>query len=198
MKIVLSPEGCTKNSISLAEILLLIAYYQEVDFEEAHDSLIEKGYVTGADRVINHDNRWRVTRAGKEIIDSVVLDSDKSEKSDAELLILAGRLKEIFPAGKKDGTSNYWAEGKALIAKRLKAFFKKYGAEYSDDQIVTAAEKYVEGFNGNYQFMRTLKYFIFKDMEVAGEREYTSELLNYLENAGQEEVLKNDWTSTIT
>lgn len=198
MKIVLSPEGCTKNSISLAEILLLIAYYQEVDFEEAHDSLIEKGYVTGADRVINQDNRWRVTRAGKEIIDSVVLDSDKSEKSDAELLILAGRLKEVFPAGKKDGTSNYWAEGKALIAKRLKAFFKKYGADYSDDQIVTAAEKYVEGFNGNYQFMRTLKYFIFKDMEVAGEREYTSELLNYLENAGQEEVLKNDWTSTIT
>lgn len=198
MKIVLSPEGCTKNSVSLAEILLLIAYYQEVDFEEAHDSLIEKGYVTGADRVINQDNRWRVTRAGKEIIDSVVLDSDKSEKSDAELLILAGRLKEVFPAGKKDGTSNYWAEGKALIAKRLKAFFKKYGAEYSDDQIVTAAEKYVEGFNGNYQFMRTLKYFIFKDMEVAGEREYTSELLNYLENAGQEEVLKNDWTSTIT
>lgn len=198
MKIVLSPEGCTKNSVSFAEILLLIAYYQEVDFEEAHDSLIEKGYITGADMIINPDNRWRVTRAGKEIIDSVVLDSDKSEKSDAELLILAGRLKEVFPAGKKDGTSNYWAEGKALIAKRLKAFFKKYGAEYSDDQIVTAAEKYVEGFNGNYQFMRTLKYFIFKDMEVAGEREYTSELLNYLENAGQEEVLKNDWTSTIT
>lgn len=198
MKIVLSPEGCIKNLISLAEILLLIAYYQEVDFEEAHNGLIEKGYITGADMVINHDNKWRVTRAGKEIIDAVVLDSDKSEKSDAELLILAGRLKEVFPAGKKDGTSNYWAEGKALIAKRLKAFFKKYGTDYSDDQIVTAAEKYVEGFNGNYQFMRTLKYFIFKDMEVAGEREYTSELLNYLENAGQEEALRDDWTSTIT
>ena len=63
---------------------------------------------------------------------------------------------------------------------------------------VNAAIKYVRGFNGNYQYMKTLKYFIFKEKiganrEVEGE----SDLINYMENDGQEEDLRNDWTSTL-
>lgn len=198
MKIVLSIEGCQKNQVTLGEVLMLLAHYNKIDLESSQNLLIEKGYITAERDSLFQQNGWRVTRKGNELIDSVVLDSEKSEKSDTEILILAGRLKEVFPAGRKDGTSNYWAEGKALIAKRLKAFFKKYGTEFTDDQIVNAAKKYVESFNGNYQFMRTLKYFIFKDRDIAGEREYTSDLLNYLENAGNEEVLRDDWTSKIT
>lgn len=197
MKIVLSTEGCTKNQVSLGEVLMLLAHRNKVDLEKAQTLLIEKGYITADRDDLFQQNGWRVTRKGSDLIDSVVLDSDSSEKSDADILILAGKLKEIFPAGRKDGTSNYWAEGKALIAKRLKAFFKKYGTDYTDDQIVNATKKYVESFNGHYQFMRTLKYFIFKDKDVAGEREYSSDLLNYLENAGHEENLREDWMSTL-
>lgn len=196
MKIVLSTEGCNKNQVSLGEMLMLLAHLNKIELKEAHDLLIKKGYITAERDNMFQQNGWRVTRKGNELIDSVVLDSDKSEKSDADILALAEQLKEVFPAGRKDGTSNYWAEGKALIAKRLKAFFKKYGTDYTDEQIIAATKKYVESFNGNYQFMRTLKYFIFKDKDVAGEREYSSDLLNYLENAGNEEILKDDWTST--
>lgn len=196
MKIVLSRDGCSKNQISIGEVLLLLAYYNKVDLKDAEENLIEKGYITAERNNLFQQVSWRVTRKGGEILDSVVLDSEKTEKSDEDILILAGRLKEVFPIGKKEGTSNYWAEGKALIAKRLKAFFKKYGTDYTDEQIVNATRKYVESFNGNYQFMRTLKYFIFKDRDIAGEREYTSDLLNYLENAGNEETFKDDWTST--
>lgn len=197
MKIVISQEGCEKNQISLGEILLLLMIYAKTDYDEVKDSLIRKGFIM-ADRQNLFPGKWIITRTGGEMIDSVVLDSEKIDnKDDEDILILAGKLKEVFPAGKKDGTSNYWAEGKALIAKRLKAFFKKYGTDYTDEQIINAAKKYVEGFNGNYQFMRTLKYFIFKDTDVAGEREYTSDLLSYIENAGQEENLRNDWISTM-
>lgn len=197
MKIVLSREGCNKNNVSIGEILMLLAYYNKVELEEVHKLLIEKGYITAKRDNLFQEKGWRVTRKGKELLDSVVLDSESSEKSDKDILILAGKLKEVFPAGKKDGTSNYWAEGKALIAKRLKAFFKKYGTDYTDEQIVNAARKYVESFNGNYQFMRVLKYFIFKDRDIAGEREYTSDLLNYIENAGQEDTLKDDWNTEL-
>lgn len=175
---------------------MLLVYYNKIELKKAQDLLIEKGYITAERDDLFQQNGWRVTRKGSELIDSVVIDSEDSEKSDNEILALAEKLKEIYPAGRKDGTSNYWAEGKALIAKRLKAFFKKYGTDYTNEQIITATRKYVESFNGNYQFMRTLKYFIFKDKDVAGEREYSSDLLNFLENAGNEEVLKDDWMST--
>lgn len=195
-RIILSIEGCSKNQVSLGEVLMLLAHLNKIELKKAQDLLIEKGYITAERDDLFQQNGWRVTRKGSELIDSVVIDSEDSEKSDNEILALAEKLKEIYPAGRKDGTSNYWAEGKALIAKRLKAFFKKYGTDYTNEQIITATRKYVESFNGNYQFMRTLKYFIFKDKDVAGEREYSSDLLNFLENAGNEEVLKDDWMST--
>lgn len=196
MKIVISKEGCTKNGVSLGEVLMLLAYCNNENLHHAHELLTNKGYI--AEKYDNfHPVGWRLTRAGIEVLDSVVIDSERYERSDVDLLNLAGKLKEIFPPGKKEGTSNYWAEGKLLIVKRLKAFFKKYGNDYTDDQIIQAAKKYVEGFNGNYQFMRTLKYFIFKDQEVAGERDYSSDLLNYIENAGQEDTLGNDWNTEL-
>ena len=59
------------------------------------------------------------------------------------------------------------------------------------------AEKYVEGFNGSYQYMRLLKYFIFKEKVGAnGEIEGDSELISYIENADDED-LRNEWTSTL-
>lgn len=198
MSIVISYEGCKKNNISLGEVLMLLAHLNNIQLEVSHVSLIEKGYITADRDHLLQPIGWRVTRSGIELLNAVIVDSSESKKSDEEILALAVRLKEVFPKGLKEGTSNYWAEGKVLIAKRLKAFFKKYGTEYTDDEIVAAAQKYIESFNGNYQFMKTLKYFIFKDKEVAGEREYTSDLLNYLENAGQEETLRNDWTSSLT
>ena len=86
-----------------------------------------------------------------------------------------------------------------MIVRRLKLFFKKYGNKFTDEQIIQAAEKYVQGFNGNYQYMRLLKYFIFKEKVGAnGEVEGDSELISYIENAGQEEDLRNDWTSSLS
>ena len=61
-----------------------------------------------------------------------------------------------------------------------------------------AAEKYVQGFNGDYQYMKLLKYFILKEKIGAdGEVEGESDLISYIENAGQEDELSNDWTTTL-
>lgn len=217
MTICLSKEGCQKNNISLAEALLMLAIHNNADLDMAQKELIKKGYITADRDDLFQQVGWRLTNKGTEVIDSVIVDSDKKQEPNDRLVQLATRLKEIFPKGKKDGTNYYWADGVALIVRRLNLFFKKYDAslndifneeahimtvkdynKFIDDRIVQAATKYVQGFNGNYQYMRLLKYFIFKEkVGAAGEVEGDSELISYIENAGQEENLRNDWTSTI-
>lgn len=198
MTVCLSKEGCQKNNVSIGEALLLLSIHNNADLDVAQKELIRKGYITADRNDLFQQVGWRLTNKGTEVIDSVIVDSDKKSKPDERLTQLATRLKEVFPKGKKDGTNYYWADGVALIVRRLKLFFRKYGDTYTDEQIVKAAEKYVQGFNGNYTYMRLLKYFIFKEkVGAAGEVEGDSELISYIENAGQEENLRNDWTSTL-
>ena len=198
MTICLSKEGCQKNNVSIGEALLLLSVHNNADLDIAQKELIKKGYITADRNDLFQQIGWRLTNKGTEVIDSVIADSDKDQESEDRLIQLAVRLKEIFPKGRKDDTNYYWADGVALIVRRLKQFFKKYGDTYTDEQIIRATEKYVWGFNGNYQYMRLLKYFIFKEkVGAAGEVEGDSELISYIENAGQEEDLRNDWTSTL-
>ena len=105
---------------------------------------------------------------------------------------------EIFPKGKKEGTCHYFKGNKKDNVLKLKKFFKLYG-KYTDQQILNAARNYVASFNGNYAYMRILKYFIWKDeikVNSEGTRyvEEVSDLANLIENAGHEDTLRNDWT----
>lgn len=197
MKIIISPEGCRRNNIDIPDILLLLKYSMPLNEEQSQRKLIEKGLITAERDQDYQPTGWRVTKKGLDLLESVFVESDKEDKSTEELLEIAEGLKAIFPQGKKEGTSNYWAESKLLIVKRLKSFFKRYGSEYTKEQILEAARKYVEGFNGRYQYMRTLKYFIFRDRNNIGEDEASSDLLTYMENAGQEQNLKDDWMQNI-
>lgn len=195
----LNKKATQQNGITIDEALLMLVIHNKADLERAERALIQKGLITAERNDLFQQVGWRLTNKGTEVLDSVIMDSDKEQEPQDRLIQLATRLKEIFPKGKKDGTNYYWAEGVALIVRRLKLFFKKYGNKFTDEQIVQAAEKYVQGFNGNYQYMRLLKYFIFKEKVGAnGEVEGDSELISYIENAGQEEDLKNDWTSSLS
>lgn len=196
--ICLNRQAAKLHSVTLDEVILMLSIWQNLDFDTAEKKLIVKGYIT-AKRSKGVPVGWVLTQKGAELLDAVIIDSEKQTEPVEKLNDLAARLKEVFPKGKKEGTNYYWAEGVALIVRRLKLFFKKYGNTYTDDQIVNAAKKYVEGFNGHYQYMRLLKYFIFKEsIGAAGEVEGSSELINYIENAGQEDTLKENWTSTLS
>ena len=183
--------------MDVPDILLLLRYSMPSNEEQSQKKLIEMGLITAERDKDYNPIGWRVTKKGMDLLESVFVESDKEDKSMEELLEIAEGLKSIFPQGRKEGTSNYWTESKLLIVKRLKSFFKRYGSEYTKEQILEAARKYVEGFNGRYQYMRTLKYFIFRDRNNLGEAEASSDLLTYIENAGQEQNLKDDWMSTM-
>jgi hypothetical protein len=100
-----------------------------------------------------------------------------------ELDELAKRLKEIYPKGMKDDKW-YWADSVALIKKRLQAFFVKYG-RYPAEEIIDATQRYVDAMRDRDD-MRLLKYFIFRDKRVDGEVVPSSDLLNWMENKGEE------------
>lgn len=196
MSIVLSKEGCLKNNITLSEAIQLLIIYNKIDMNNALDALIEKGLIT-KNLDINVEGAWRLTNKGKDLIDTVILDSSSNSDSDERYIPLATELKNIFPKGKKDGTHYYWSEGIALIIRRLKLFYKKYGKNYTDEQIISAARRYVNSFNGDYAYMRLLKYFILKEkVGAAGDIEGDSELISWIENEGQED-LSDNWTSTL-
>lgn len=197
MTITLTEDACKALGVSVGEALYLLAVGSGLDLGEADRAMRIKGYVKKPSNTL-FSLPLRLTTKGKEVIDSIIADSTTLQSADSRLISLAQELREIFPKGKKEGTNNYWSDGVTIIVRRLKLFFKKYGDTFTDDQILTAARKYVESFNGNYQFMRTLKYFIFKDARgLEGNVENTSELLTYIENEGQEETFRNDWTSTL-
>ena len=194
----LNKKAAQQNGITIDEALLMLVIHNKANLEGAERALIQKGLITAERNDLFQQVGWRLTNKGTEVLDSVIIDSDKEQEPQDRLIQLATKLKEIFPKGKKDGTNYYWADGVALIVRRLKLFFKKYGNKFTDEQIIQAAEKYVQGFNGNYQYMRLLKYFIFKEKVGAnGEVEGDSELISYIENAGQEEDLRNDWATTL-
>ena len=196
--ICLNEEAIRQNGMCLGEVLLMLAICNKADLKKAEVSLIQKGFITAARNENGQPIGWRLTNEGSRMIDSAILDSSKEKEPQDRLINLATRLKAIFPKGKKAGTNYYWAEGVPLIIRRLKLFFRKYGNEFTDEQIVQAAEKYVEGFNGNYTYMRLLKYFIFKEkIGAAGEVEGDSELISYIENADQVDDLREDWTTQL-
>lgn len=198
MTIHLNKEAALQNGITIDEALFMIIIHNKANLEKAEKSLIQKGFITADRNNLFQQTGWRLTTKGSEMLDSVILDSDDKQESQDRLSQLATKLKEIFPKGKKEGTNYYWTEGVALIMRRLNLFFKKYGNKFTDEQIIQATEKYVRGFNGNYQYMRLLKYFILKEKVGAnGEVEGDSELISYIENDGQEDELRNDWNTEL-
>jgi hypothetical protein len=198
-----------ENNLSLDEFIVLWGqtrvgldtFTNNIDVGE---SLIKKGLIADNSTYIHgieDAKRYAITKEGEDLLNKIFSSSDKDtskKKTDAQLLLLAANLKEVFPKGLKVGTNNYWSDGKALIVKRLKLFIRKYGADFKDEDVIDAAKRYVESFNGNYNFMRTLKYFIFKEgVNADGDKESSSDLLTWMENKAESIAQNNDWASDL-
>lgn len=202
MTIQLDKERITASGLSLPEAVLLLFLNFEQSEPQALNNLLDRNLLkrTSIQEITKTGVKFRLTAEGENVLKSYFSDTEsKHPEPEADRLSkLAKQLKEIFPKGRKDGTTQYWAEGNALIIRRLKLFFKKYGTDYTDEQIVSAARAYVNSFNGDYRFMRVLKYFILKEVKGAnGEIEGTSDLINYIDHAGEENSIDNNWMDSV-
>ena len=192
MKLIIDSDACLNNGTCIGEVLLLYEYALKIYPESMKQSLIDKGYITNAGDLFG---RYTATNKAVKLLDNVLADS--SVDDDTKITELATKLKELYPKGKKEGTNQFWADGVSIIVKRLKIFYKKYGF-YDNDIIIKATEDYIKSFNGDYRFMKTLKYFLWSEkVNKAGEVEPTSDLLTYIENAGEIDELSDDWLNEL-
>lgn len=185
MNITINDDVCTKYGLSLPELLVILALKSD-KLENTIASLESKGAI-----VSDVFEGYLVTQRWDDIASSILLDSDKDRQSPDRIANLATKLMEIFPKEKKSGTNHYFRGNTKDITLKLKKFFKLYGNKYSDEQVLSAAQAYVSSFNGNYTYMRILKYFIWKDDKKMHEDgkvyiEETSDLASWIENAGSE------------
>lgn len=182
---------CKKHGLNLQEALfVLFLRAGQKQRNSVEEDLVQKGIL------INLDGNFFITPKGTKLAEALILDVSK-DINDDEITELAKQLKSLFPKGKKDGKW-YWADGIVLIVKRLKLFYKKYGY-YSPETIVQATQSYLKDYENDDKGRKLLKYFICKDKVVDDDEgkhiEFTSDLLNYIENAGEVEV--QQWESTV-
>ncbi len=200
MTISLNDKVIKKNGVSLGEVLFMIAIQNNVDFTAVESELKKRGLIsTSYDKKTYLPVGLFVTSAGNNIMNKIILDSDKAvgtKEFIERIENLVPQLQSIYPEGKKQGTTKYWRGSQRDIKEKLQSFFKKYGENYTDEQIIAATKEYVKSFNGSYNYMRTLQYFIWKEEIKDGTKSPTSELATIIENSGQQDY-NNDWEVSL-
>lgn len=197
MIITINDDICKKYGLTFQEVLAILLIKCNTNIPELLNSLKDKKAIV-VDGIFS---KYLVTQGYAELVDNILLDSDKDRQPQDRIEDLAVKMMALFPALKKQGSSQYFRGNKRDISLRLKKFFKLYGNTYSDEVILNATKKYVESHNGNYTYMRVLKYFIWKDekkvdSEGKGYIEEISDLANYIENTKNETYNRN-WLNEV-
>lgn len=196
MRLTIDQTVLEKHDLTVSEFMVLYLSANSVNIKSCMDSLVAKGL---ADKNLFSEGSIVVSDKVKELVSTIAIDSDKSViDKDAEFIELANELRELYPAGKKEGTTYMWRGTTAEIAKKLKTLVVKYKYSFTREQVLKATKEYISSFNGNYKRMRLLKYFILKSERDADDNiNVISELMTLIENEGQMDAQRDDWMSTM-
>lgn len=198
MKYVIDIDTIDKEGLEVDDFLYLLSLYlsKPIITKKCYEKVSSKGYTYCISLDKNKDpDKIELTQEGVNIVESILHDSKTIVLEEENIEDLATAIRELYPKGKKEGTAYMWRDSQAVIIKRLKSFFLKFG-RYSNDEIIKATKKYVESFKGSYTYMQLLKYFIIKKSIIGGEMEETSQLLSYIENVEDNDV-NDDWLTEL-
>ena len=152
MKLTIDQTILDKNNLTIEEFLVLFLSAREVDIGVISQSLVAKGL---ADKDLFSSGKLVISDKVKDLISTISIDSDKNViDKDSEFTELATELREIYPAGRKDGTTYMWRGTTAEVAKKLKTLVVKYGYTINREDVLKATKEYVNSFNGNYRYMQ--------------------------------------------
>lgn len=179
--------------LTLNEFLVLFLCSEECNYTNTIKSLIDKGLVY---KDLYNSNSAVVSNEIKDLIAEIIISSDKKViNSESEFNNLARKLREIYPEGKKPGTTYYWRDSTSVIAKKLKTLVAKFDFHFTEEEAIEATKKYVEDHKNDDKYMHLLKYFILKTDTVTGECK--SEFMSIIENKGQSDSNNSDWISEL-
>ena len=195
MKITIDQSVLDKYGLTLEEFMVMYLSIKPWDIKELVNSIISKGL---AGKNLFNDTNVVLSHGEKQIIHDIIIESDRAViDKDEEFRDLAEKLKELYPPGRKSGTTYMWRGTTTEIAKKLKTLVVKYNCKFTPEQAIEATRKYVESFNGNYKNMRLLKYFILKSVKDADDNvNVLSDMMSLIENEGQDNI-NNDWAAEL-
>jgi hypothetical protein len=174
MKIVIDEKALRKYNIPFTQFLLMM-FIKETqgtifNYNNTLESLKHRGYMYSDDILMEE----AANIVQKVLCDSEVMTDDKNVEK------LCEKLQSMWPSGKKDNKW-YWRGNKKEITLALKKFFKFYG-KYTNEQILNAAQKYIESFSlKGDTYMELLKYFIIRERP-----EMKSNLATYIERYSED------------
>lgn len=193
MKIEVSDEICKKYNLSIEEALVLIGlkYSSQEIFQKLNK---ERFLLDLGSSIFEEETKYKLSRKANEVLSCILAEStDVVAKRTTNIEELADKLRNVYPSGKIYNTNYYYKCNRQDIINKLKTFFKMYGTKYTDEQIINATRKYIKSFNGNYTYLKLLKYFIWKDERLKGES-VQSLLADFIENESSEDITNDDWT----
>ena len=193
MKIEVSDEICKKYNLSIEEALVLIGlkYSSQEIFQKLNK---ERFLLDLGSSIFEEETKYKLSRKANEVLSCILAEStDVMAKRTTNIEELADKLRNVYPSGKIYNTNYYYKCNRQDIINKLKTFFKMYGTKYTDEQIINATRKYIKSFNGNYTYLKLLKYFIWKDERLKGES-VQSLLADFIENESSEDITNDDWT----
>lgn len=196
MRITIDSNVLNKYDLTIEEFLLLYLSAKKVDIQQCLKSLVHKGI---ADWNLFSGAQLILSDKTKELLSSVIIDSDsKVIDKDETFFDLAEKLQNLYPKGRKAGTTYMWRGTKAEIAKKLKTLIVKYHYKFTEEQAIEATKNYVASFNGDYTKMRLLKYFILKvDHDADGNAIIVTDFMSLIENEGQEDSSNTSWIDNV-
>lgn len=196
MKLTIDQTILDKYGLSISEFMILYLMANKTNINTCMDNLVAKGL---ANRDLFSEGSIVLSDKVKDLITTITIDSDKNViDKDAEFMELANELRELYPTGRKEGTTYMWRGTTAEVAKKLKTLVVKYKYSFTKEQAIKATKEYINSFKGNYKRMRLLKYFILKSERDADENiNVISEFMSLIENEGQEDRIREDWEATL-
>jgi hypothetical protein len=196
MKLVIDESILADNNLTLDEYLVLILNAREADINSCISSLVSKNW---GEPDLFDETKIVLSNTIKEDIYSISIDSQLVKDRQEDFESLANKLKEVFPKGMKSGTSYSWRGNTAEIVRKLKNLVVKYHCRFTEEEALDAARAYVASFNGDYKYMKLLKYFLLKTIRnKEGDIDIESEFMSYLENKDDlKEQNNNNWTTDL-
>lgn len=186
MKVTIDEVVCSNYDIAIEEVLIALLIRLKVDINNVLNSLIEEKEIYTLP-----NGNFKLDKDFDSKITQVLLSSDTTIPNSERCENLAIQMRALYPKG--NSSSGYpWRGNLKDLTKRLQKFFKIYGNQ-TDEAILEATKKYVVHYNGNYTYMRTLKYFILKSEDG----DNNSDLATWLENSEDIDDNNTDWTTSL-
>lgn len=192
MKFTLDEEFCSERGLNINMILYMLLIHFKADKTNIISELQNKKLIEQ-----NLFGNPCLTAQGSHILEEILIDSATKKASGSKAFErykeLAGKMRELYPTGKiynyplKSGTQD--------TVNHLKMFFLQYGNKWTDEEILDAERRYIKECE-NGKAIRLLKYFIIKYDKVINEEgegviNPISELMDFLENPTEEEIVNN-------